>query len=805
MNKQNYQIWLASTVFLCCFANPVLSQAQVTSDGTLPTSVTTEDNRNFTITGGSRAGGNLFHSFGEFSVPIGGEAAFDNTLDVQNIISRVTGGSISKIDGLIRANGSTNLFLLNPNGIIFGRDAKLDIGGSFLATTANRLNFADGNFFSATDPQSQPLLTVSVPIGLQFGNTVGSIVNQSLAEDNSGSPVGLQVQPGKTLAMVGGNVFLEGGKLTALGGRIELGSIASPDLVSLTPVVAGWSLGYESVQNFQDIQLSQGALVEMSGESRGDIQLRGRRIAIADGSSVAEYNDGANPGGTLKVKASEALEVSGSDSELATGAFSTGKAADITIETRQLIVSEYSFIDTSSNGDGRGGNLTVNASDSVVVNGSGGLSRLSTQAFGGGDAGELQVKTGRLILRDGGQISSSTRDAGNGGNILIDASESVEVSGQGEDAVGRVVKSGLFSETTRPSRPTPFTGNGGSLKINTGRLFVQDGASISVAAGTGSTGQAGSLDINALKSVEVSGIGSTLLAESASPKPAGNLNISTDNLLVQNGAEVNVSSEGAGDAGNLQVQANSIRLDNGGKLTATSISGEGGNIELSNLNLLLLRGNSEISTDATGGTGNGGNINIDTDLLVGTENSDITANAIKGRGGNIQINTQGIFGIESRSQRTSGSDITATSQQGVNGVVEINRPESDPNADLVTLPAEIIDVSGLVAQGCSAGGSNLARGGSEFVVTGRGGLPPTPAEATRSDTVLADLGTPVQSQENRSSAAIPSNPTPAESAPPLVEANGWVIGDKGEVLLTASAPTVTPDIPWLTPTSCHGS
>ena len=137
-------------------------------------------------------------------------------------------------------------------------------------------------------------------------------------------------------------------------------------------------------------------------------------------------------------------------------------------------------------------------------------------------------------------------------------------------------------------------------------------------------------------------------------------------------------------------------------------------------------------------------------------------------------------------------------------MVEINRPDIDPSADLVVLPAQIVDVSGLVAQSCPASGGSLARGGSEFVVSGRGGLPPTPAEATRSDTTLADLGTPVQSQYNRLRAAIPSNSTEADSVP-IVEAQSWMIGAKGEVVLTALAPTVTPDIPWLTSTSCNRS
>ena len=160
-----------------------LTIAQVTPDQTLPApSIVTPNNSRSVITGGTQAGNNLFHSFQEFSVPVGAAAIFNNDLNIQNIITRVTGAKVSTIDGLIQTNGTANLFLLNPNGIIFGERATLNIAGSFFVTTASGLRFPDGTIFSA-DPTQPALLSVTTPLGIQWGNNAtGTITNAGTLE-----------------------------------------------------------------------------------------------------------------------------------------------------------------------------------------------------------------------------------------------------------------------------------------------------------------------------------------------------------------------------------------------------------------------------------------------------------------------------------------------------------------------------------------------------------------------------------------------------------------------------------------------
>jgi len=759
-----WSLKLAITFVFVVSAIASQAQAQVTSDRTLGTTVNGStslpcNGGTCTITGGTTAGTNLFHSFEEFSVPTSGEAHFDNAGSIQNIISRVTGGSVSNIDGQLQANGTANLFVLNPKGIMFGDNATLDIGGSFVATTASAIKFTDGTEFSATPVQSSPLLTLTVPVGLQFGSMPGRIIVQGQGQglrmnaDLIDTSVGLRVQPDQTLALLGGDVVLSGGTLKTAGGRIELGSVADNSFVSLNPIAQGIALGYDGVSSFRDIQLSDSAAVDASGLGGGDIQVRGRQVTLTNGSQIEAITLGSQPGGTLNVIASDAVEVIG---------FSANNR-----------------------------------------------SRLATAVYPGatGAGGNLTLSTGRLILRDGAQIVTSTFSRGAAGTLAVTASDLVELSGT--SAPGQF-GSGLFTAV-----PPGATGAGGNLTLETRRLILRDGSLVS-AASLGD-GQAGRLVVSASESVELIGtsadgrVPSVLTARSRGIADAGNLRISTGLLRVQDGAAVTVSGDGSGDAGNLEVQANSIFLDNNGQLIARTASGNGGNITLNVRELLLQRHDSQIATDA-GGRGNGGNIVINGQFIVAVpnENSDITANADRGGGGNINIITSGIYGQQFRPSRTPRSDITASSDFGVNGTVQINTPDVDPSRGLTNLPEQLVDISGLVDSSCAV----AANEESNFVVTRRGGMPPSPNETLRSARVLVDLGsneirtqhsaTPIPQETvsinpNRSFTAASANPTNQ-----LVEARGWVKDAKGEVILTAQPPTVMADGAWLATPNCEG-
>jgi filamentous hemagglutinin family protein len=247
MQLSPLKLSLFSGSILFYLLTPYKASSQIVPDATLPiNSIVPPNCTNCDITGGTTAGTNLFHSFKEFSIPTDGTANFQNAGNIQNIISRVTGLLPSIINGTLGAQGA-NLFFLNPNGIIFKENARLDVGGSFVASTASSLKFPNGEF--RVDGTQTPLLTINVPpIALQFGQNPGSIRTEP-------QKFSLEVKPNKTLALVGGDIELKGGYLTAPEGRIELGSVAGNNLVKLNPTDKGWELGYEGILLFQVMML----------------------------------------------------------------------------------------------------------------------------------------------------------------------------------------------------------------------------------------------------------------------------------------------------------------------------------------------------------------------------------------------------------------------------------------------------------------------------------------------------------------------------------------------------------------------
>ncbi|MBD2340779.1 filamentous hemagglutinin N-terminal domain-containing protein [Calothrix sp. FACHB-156] len=801
--------WLTATSSLILsnlLAMGKVALSQVIADETLSTQERTQvlGDRNFQIDGGAIRGSNLFHSFREFSVPTSGEVYFNNAANIENIFSRVTGRSISNIDGVIRANGTANLFLINPNGIIFGANARLNIGGSFLASTADSINFADGLKFSATNPQTEPLLTINVPIGLQFGQNSGSITVQGTGYDLSvqepirsptirGNAVtGLQLLPGKSLVLLGGNVNIQAGTLKAEQGRIELGSLGDGQQVAFSFIPQGFALNYQGVKRFGDISLSQQALADASGG--GFIQVQGNQISLTDASQILIQNQGEQLRGSINVNAAQSLSMSSTspDGRLRSGldaqTVGSGAGADIAISTQQLIVQGGAAVSARSFGSGKAGSVIVDAADSVQVLGFSPFDWLRTSSIGtvalsSGDAGDISLSTRQLTVQDGGSVAVSTLGSGDAGELTINALDSVELLGVRD----------IFQFSSL-SAPTLGSGNGGKITINTARLILQNGGTVN--SSTVATGNGGSISINAQESVAIAGTGLNSALPSSvrasapisneqlrqayqlPPVPngfSGNVTINTQNLSVTNGGSIEVSNQGLGNAGNLQINAQSIFLDTNGAITSATASGEGGNIQLQVRDLLLMRRTSEITASASG-TGNGGNININTPLLVAVlqENSDISANSVNARGGNVNINTSGIFGFQSTLKNTFLSNISATGgNSALNGNVQINVENITPNNGLVEFLPLLSDTNALIANSCIIRNPRQSR----FIITGSGGLPTLPDDLANSPFPTYELVPATRNSRNN---------TFLQQLEPLSEPDGIYQLSNGEIVLGRS-------------------
>jgi filamentous hemagglutinin family protein len=795
------------------------AMAQVVPDNTLGTQVT-QTGVVFGISNGTRSGNNLFHSFSQFSVPSNGSAIFNNAMDVQNIFGRVTGSQLSNIDGILKTQGTANLFLMNPNGIIFGPNAQLQLGGSFLGTTATGIKFADGIEFNTVN-ETPALLSVNLPIGLQMGQNLGNIQVQGRGHQLTGGAFtpairdntqsALAVNSGKTIALIGQNITLSGGVLTAENGRIELGAVQS-GTVDIDHTVSDLQFDYANIQNFGDIQFSNNSLVDASGLTSRGIQLQGDNISLKDGSVALIQTMGSQAPKSIRVRATGSLEVSGDvrtapDLGVVTGVISSrlmtenlgiGKGADIDIAAGDLRLNDGGAFLAKTHGLDSGGNINVNIVRDIQINR---ISRLNpvlasgvaTATYSSAQSGNMKITASNLTMTDGSLINAVNFGQGNSGNVNLNVSGTIEMKGVDSSSLGYTAITNIGS--------TAFSnGNGGSLTLNTSRLIV--GNNTSVNTETLNSGAGGKITINASESVEVRGGGlndkqSSITASASIPsttfrlifglpaRPSGNAGSSTINtpkLQIDNGAIVSVNNEGLGNAGILTINANSLRLHNKGQIIANTASGEGGNIILNLQSDLVLRNNSLISTEAKG-DGNGGNIILNSPSIVGLENSDIIANAVGGRGGNINITTQGIIGLKFRNTLTPRTDltndITDSSEFSLNGNVQVNTIGINPTNALNTLPVDVVDSSRQIADRCG----NAK--GSSFVATGRGGIPQGPKKHG-SDRPWNDLRT----NSRQASANVTSI---TQNIQPIVEASAIEVDESGAIALVAphsiSAPT----------------
>ncbi|MBW4464382.1 MAG: filamentous hemagglutinin N-terminal domain-containing protein [Pegethrix bostrychoides GSE-TBD4-15B] len=300
------------------------------------------------IEGGAQRGGNLFHSFEQFDVPEGRGAYFNSPADVRNIFSRVTSADRSEIFGTLGTFSNANLFFMNPNGILFGANASLDLGGSFAATTANGIQFGEQGFFNATNPEAPALLTIN-PSAFLFNqiptDNLPTITNQA----NTG--FGLRVRNGQNLLLLGGNVANDGGQLSAFEGRVEIGAVVGIGAVGLN---SDSSFNFPTDLIRGDVSFTNRSQVDVTFKNAGDIRVTARSIDVS-GESLLKAGINTNSGavgsraGDLNLNATGDVQIrQGSRIENDVNPGAIGNGGNLTITARSLLVEERSQISAST-------------------------------------------------------------------------------------------------------------------------------------------------------------------------------------------------------------------------------------------------------------------------------------------------------------------------------------------------------------------------------------------------------------------------------------------------------------------------
>ena len=596
--------------------------AEVVTDGSLGASTRLSGAMTIPQSLGTTKGDNLFHSFNRFNINTGESATFTGDSNLKNVISRVTGGQISIIDGLLKSQvGNANFYFINPAGVTFGANAKVDVPASFHVSTADNLKFSDGTTFSANP--SANALSVAEPISFGFVNTQSG--NITIQNSN------IKFKEGSDVSFSGHDVIIDKGDLTAKSGNIHVYAVGNTatdlafDAQSNTALTGNitmsatymdasgnektGSVGGELLVQGGDISLNKTYLDSNTYGSgnAGNVFVTGNNISLNGGHLSSNAAGGSGNAGNIVVTG-KAVTVNGiieSDTY-----YSTGNAGNIEINSDNLTVTKDGLISSDTYDDANAGNISISSNTVNVLNGG----RITSNAkFRTGNAGDVFITANQINVA--GRIETDTDTDGHAGNVSITAKQL------------NVLNGGNIS-----SKSNGFYGSGraGDVFISSDTLNVLNGGHIS--SDTTSLGHAGDVIINA-NTMLIDGQGKktgitsdTNDDSSAQAGNAGNIRLSANQLTVINQGLISSNTQGAGHAGNINIDANQILLD--GYADTLNITGI----------------TSDSSNDTLNYAGNAGNISINAKALSVVNEAQITSDTYGiGAAGDVDIQATNIL------------------------------------------------------------------------------------------------------------------------------------------------------------------
>jgi filamentous hemagglutinin family protein len=709
--------------------------AQITHDGSLAPAGPPLTGPNFVIDsvrGRIEGNKNLFHSFGQFNVGEGGSATFTGPSSILNVISRVTGGQRSTIDGLIDTRTSmpsASFFLLNPAGIMLGPSASLNVGGAFHLSTADYLCLgsggclldpAAGKFFARLGQGD--VFTVAAPAAFGFlGPPTGSIVVD-------GSMLFGDPSVAQTMSLVGGPIQVTNAFLSAPGGRVQLVSVNSRGEVPIS------SLDLQGFSALGSVTVTA-STIDVSGDTGGSVVIRGGNLVIDATTIVAATGavDGAPVG--IELSAAGSLSIT-NGSGLIAGTTGDGRGGAISLSGNSVELTNGSAVRTVRAGNGASGDVTLTGETVTITGGSGVLSEnfaegaarsgnISATATGAmrlaelstlqstgdpGDGAQVSVSAGSLTLESGATIQSIAT-AGRGGDVVVTAplltlrssaqiSSEVQASGRGgdvrvvstgaaviEDPFTRIATSSSFFDPEAPGLGLP-----GNVSTRFGSLTLTGGGTIQSGVFAGSQG--GSVTLVATGPVVISN-GSGIASE-AFFNDVGTITVSAPQIIINNGF-ISTSTLQSGRAGDISITAGTLTLENGGQIASASIAealGRGGDVHL-NVGSLTISGRSPTGgsvlpfpfsvffTDprsgiysTTAGSAPGGNITIGSAQIQLLDGGTISASSTgeflgSGPAGHIDVSATGSITITGSSPTGASGFFSTTAGTGPGGNITL--------------------------------------------------------------------------------------------------------------------------------------
>ena len=667
--------------FVFCLFSP--AAAQVVLDGTVgPSGEMSLPLRNDTYTVrenyGERVGGNLFHSLKTLDIQVDEVADFAAASDIDNIVARITGGS-SRIDGTLTSTltrsgliSNANLFLLNPSGMVFGPNARLDLGGSFHASTADYLRMGETDRFYAR-PAESDVLSAAAPqaFGFLTDSPAGiALEGGAVAPSISKAEAGLRVKEGNTLSFVAGSINIEGIyedgstwdqnpglRVVAPSGRINIAASAPADEIDIAPTGDSQQIAADT----GDVHLQKGAMLSVSGNGSGDIYIRGGAF-IQENSSLLADNYSDNDGGTIHIEAN-AIEL---------------RTAEIYSDTqnKDLIHEEGGLTYTGSEnpditdidpvvGAGNGGDIFLHAADSILIDEYTSILAESQYSDAPGEdigqAGDITMEAKNISISTGSWISSDTFGPGDGGQITLRGTESIEIKNLS------TIFSGTMGETES-------AGDGGNIVIQTPRFTMRGEGTINA-----DTGQRGS--------EQSAGRGGNVIITGLDGIPADLIDVVDSRIFA---GAVAGKGDAAGDGGSVSLKALEIRFLEGALIGSESLgAGRGGDVIL----------------DATGGTIRVSGVNSDGQFsriqtTAESESSDAgNAGNIVVRGNEVIFEYGGGIAASTLGPGNAGAiEVTAASQLRIDSGGAIasssDSVEAGGNAGRITIEAESVDLKG---------------------------------------------------------------------------------------------------------------